>query len=197
MANTELTRQIKECYDMCDYMEAQGVSRQKLDTSLRESLRVDLLHFLIYISLQDKVFSVAEEQFLQEVLGYRFSKAGAMLLKSKWGLDDAGFGKKIPLSLKYCVLADAGHKIQRDIYNNKKSRKLTELFRSIGEHYLAVNPQAGDREIGALTSYMTMLDNFLKEYGLLSPDRKTKAFVNNKSGSVVRNTTDNKKSREG
>lgn len=182
MGNDELMRLINECYEMCDYIEKNGVSKQKPDTPLRETLRVDFLHFLVYISMQDQRFADAEEKFIQEVLGYRFNKTGAALLKSKWNLNDTDFGKKIPLSLKYCVLADAGHKISGDIYKNKKARKLTETFRKMGEHYLAVNPGAGDREIGALTSYMTLLDNFLKEYGLLSPDRKTKVFEGNKPG---------------
>ncbi len=184
MADTELIRQINESYDMCDYIEKNGVTKQKLDTSLRESLRVDLLHFLVYISLQDQIFADAENLFIQETLGYRFNKTEAALLKSRWNLNDTDFGKKIPLSLKVCVLADAGHKISRDVYSNKKARKLTETFRQIGEHYLAINPYAGEREIGALTSYMTLLDNFLKEYGLLSPDRKTKAFINPGPGKV-------------
>ena len=180
MTDNDLKAQINECCDMCDYMEASGVSSAKLDTPLRESLRADLLHFLIYISLQDKLLSPAEEVFIRDILGYRFSRAGAQLLKSKWGLDDENFGKRIPLSLKYCVLADAGHKIRRDRYQNKKARKLTELFRSLGEHYLAVNVQAGEKEVRAMTNYMVLLDDFLKEYGLLSPDRKTRAFVANR-----------------
>lgn len=193
MANNELIRQINECYEMCDYIEQNGVTKHKLDTSLRENLRIDFLHFLIYISLQDKIFTDAEDRFIQEILGYKFNKTGAALLKSKWNLNDTDFGKRIPLSLKYCVLADAGHKIPGDKYINKKARRLTEAFRKIGEHYLAANVYAGDREINALTSYMTLLDNFLKEYGLLSPDRKTKAFVSDKSGRFVQNTTTSRK----
>ncbi len=184
MNNAELVKQVDECFEMCDYLEEKGVYSQKTDTPLRETLRVEFLHFLVYISLADQVFNDAEDQFIRELLGYKFNKTGAALLKSKWNLNEKDYGTKIPLPLKYCVLADAGRKIPGDIYKNKKARKMTETFRALGEHYLAVNSAAGAREIEALTSYMTLLDNFLKEFGLLSPDKKTKAFTKDEKASA-------------
>lgn len=176
-----LIQQLNECYEMCDYMEENQVSKQKLPTSLRNTLRLDLLHFLTYISFQDRTFSDAENQFIREILGYKFNRTDAALLKERWNLNTASPGE-IPVSLKYCVLADAGKKIPKDRYKNKKARKLTETFRSLGQCYLAANPEAGEREVNALTSYMTMLDDFLKEYGLLSPDKRTRKFVIDRTG---------------
>ena len=43
----------------------------------------------------------------------------------------------------------------------------------IGQNYLAGNESAGDKEINALSKYCMMLDDYLKEYGLLRPDKKS------------------------
>ena len=180
MDNSELIQQLNECYDMCDYMEENQVTRQKLPSTLRETLRLDFLHFLTYISFQDRLFSEEENQFIREVLGYRFKQSDTALLKERWNIKDSSSEPAVPMSLKYCVLADAGRKIPNDRYRNKKARKLTETFRKLGESYLAANTNAGEREVTALTSYMTVLDNFLKDYGLLSPDRRTRKFVINR-----------------
>lgn len=182
MDKQELIKQLNECYEMCNYMEENQISKQKLATPLRETLRLDLLHFLTYISFQDRTFSDEENQFIREVLGYNFNKSDTALLKERWNLNNTTSPGQIPVSLKYCVLADAGKKIPKDRYKNKKARKLTETFRSLGQCYLAANPVAGEREVNALTSYMTMIDDFLKEYGLLSPDRRTKKFVIDRTG---------------
>ena len=180
MDNSELIQQLNECYDMCDYMEENQVTRQKLPSTLRETLRLDFLHFLTYISFQDRLFSEEENQFIREVLGYRFKQSDTALLKERWNIKDSSSEPAVPMSLKYCVLADAGRKIPNDRYRNKKARKLTETFRKLGESYLAANTNAGEREVTALTSYMTVLDNYLKDYGLLSRDRRTRKFVTNR-----------------
>ena len=79
--------------------------------------------------------------------------------------------------MKYFVLADAGKKIAGDKYSNKKAKVLVDTFREIGQSYLAFNEGAGDKEIQLLSKYCVMLDNYLKEYALLRPDKKSEAFV--------------------
>lgn len=101
MDNSELIQQLNECYDMCDYMEENQVTRQKLPSTLRETLRLDFLHFLTYISFQDRLFSEEENQFIREVLGYRFKQSDAALLKERWNIKDSSSEPAVPMSLKY------------------------------------------------------------------------------------------------
>ena len=42
---------INTCFEMCDYIEQNGVVRLAGNVKLRDNLKKELLHFLIYISM--------------------------------------------------------------------------------------------------------------------------------------------------
>ena len=45
----DLNKAIDRCYEICDYMEKNGVVKKELQTSLRELLRREFLDFVIYL----------------------------------------------------------------------------------------------------------------------------------------------------
>lgn len=180
----DLKASINKCYEMCDYIEKNGVLLQELQTSLRENLRRDFLNFVIYLSMLDADFAEEEEKFVEETLGFHIKTETVKELKIQRKLTEAHYGSQISLVVKYFVLADAGKKIKGDIYGNKKAKYLAETYRAIGQSYLAVNDLAGDREIAVLSKYCIMLDDYLKEYGLLRPDKKTAPVVRAKTDAV-------------
>lgn len=173
----ELKEQIAQCYEMCDYIEQHGVIKKELKTSLRDNLRREFLNFILYISMSDYKYTDKEEAFIKDVLDIHLKEESAKELKIQRRLNESGFGAKIPLVVKYFVLADAGKKIAGDKYSNKKAKVLADTFREIGQGYLAFNEQAGDKEIQLLSKYCVMLDSYLKEYALLRPDKKSEEFV--------------------
>ena len=173
----ELKEQIAQCYEMCDYIEQHGVIKKELKTSLRDNLRREFLNFILYISMSDYKYTDKEETFIKDILDIHLKKESAKELKVQRRLNESGFGAQIPLVVKYFVLADAGKKIAGDKYSNKKAKVLVDTFREIGQSYLAFNEGAGDKEIQLLSKYCVMLDNYLKEYALLRPDKKSEAFV--------------------
>lgn len=169
----DLNKAIDQCYEICDYMEKNGVVKKELQTSLRELLRREFLDFVIYLSMLDAGFTLWEEDYINKTFGFRLNKDTVKELKVHRRLTESHYGVQIPLVLKYFVLADAGRKIKGDIYGNKKSKYLADTYRLIGQNYLAGNENAGDKEINALSKYCMMLDDYLKEYGLLRPDKKS------------------------
>lgn len=173
----ELKEQIAQCYEMCDYIEEHGIVKKELKTSLRDNLRREFLNFILYIAMSDYKYTDKEEDFIKDVLDIHLKEESAKELKVQRRLNDSGFGAQIPLVVKYFVLADAGKKIVGDKYSNKKAKVLVDTFREIGQAYLACNEDAGDKEIQLLSKYCVMLDNYLKEYALLRPDKKSEAFV--------------------
>ena len=88
----------------------------------------------------------------------------------------AGYITRVPETFKYFILANAGHKIKNDRYNNKEARTLAETYRKLGQEYLAANTGSTEVEINVLSSYCVMLDENLKSYGLLRPDYKSAAI---------------------
>ena len=47
---------INMCYEMCDYIEQNGIVKQAGNTRLRDNLKKEFLHFLIYINGRWKIW---------------------------------------------------------------------------------------------------------------------------------------------
>ena len=60
---------INLCYEMCDYIEQNGVVKLAGNVKLRDNLKKELLHFLIYISMTDGRYG--EESIYKEKTGIR------------------------------------------------------------------------------------------------------------------------------
>lgn len=170
---------LEQCYEMCDYIEENGLLKQKLNTSFRENLRYEFLQFVTYLSLLDGSLLASEVKFIKEYLGYDINHAAANNLKVKNNLIESKFGMRIPMALKYFVLSDAGKKIKNDRYKYRKSKVLADTYKELGQRYIAESDLAGSREIEVLSRYCVMLDNYLKDYGLLRADKKTKILDKN------------------
>ena len=164
---------INECYEICDYIEQNGVVKDNLKTSLKENLKHEFLQFAVYLAMANGRLLASESKFIKEYLGENINNEKAANMKAKEGLFEEKFGKILPLVLKYFIVADAGRRIKNDKYNNKKAKFLVDTYKEIGQLYIAENELAGNKEIELLSKYCVMLDNNLKQYGLLSPDKKT------------------------
>lgn len=166
---------INMCYEMCDYIEQNGIVRLAGNTSLRDNLKKEFLHFLIYISMIDERYGEQEKAFIKKKLGFEVSALMAADIKNR-NMLGAGYIIKMPETFKYFILANAGHKIKNDRYDNKEARTLAESYRKLGQEYLAANTESTKVEINVLSSYCVMLDENLKAYGLLQPDYKSVAI---------------------
>lgn len=183
----DLKELFNKCYEMCDYIEANGVIKQPLKSSLRENLRHEFLNFVVYLSLLDGSLLASEIKFIKDNLGYDINHEKANNMKIQGNLIESKYGIQIPVSVKYFVLSDAGRKIKADKYENKKAKYLVESFRELGQSYIARNELAGNREVEVLSKYCVMLDNYLKDFGLLRPDKKS---------SPIKSAEDKKKEKE-
>lgn len=166
---------INMCYEMCDYIEQNGIVRLAGNTSLRDNLKKEFLHFLIYISMIDERYGEQEKAFIKKKLGFEVSALMAADIKNR-NMLGAGYIIKMPETFKYFILANAGHKIKNDRYDNKEARTLAESYRKLGQEYLAANTESTEVEINVLSSYCVMLDENLKAYDLLQPDYKSVAI---------------------
>ena len=145
------------------------------NTRLRDNLKKEFLHFLIYISMIDERYGEQEKAFIKKKLGFEVSALMAADIKNR-NMLGAGYIIKMPETFKYFILANAGHKIKNDRYDNKEARTLAESYRKLGQEYLAANTESTEVEINVLSSYCVMLDENLKAYGLLQPDYKSVAI---------------------
>lgn len=173
----DLKEKLEECYRMCDTIERAGVIKQPMQTSLKDNLKFEFLKFIVYLSCLDGTLLASERQFMKRALGYEMNEEKVNRMKYQHALYQGKYDTQIPLAFKYFVLADAGKKVEKDPFENKKARTLSEAYRLLGQSYIACNDVSSNREVENLTRYCTMLDRYLKEFGLLRPDKKTKIQV--------------------
>ena len=69
-------------------------------------------------------------------------------------------------AMKYFILADAGKKIGNDPNKYQNAQILADTYKLFAENILAAKESAGEKETNRMTQYITMLETFLKEYGV-------------------------------
>ena len=144
-----IKEKLEKCFEMCDYIDSNMQVKVPGGKKLRESLKTDFLHFMIYISMMDDIFGDTEKAFIKDNLGFDISSETALMIKNTCGLNSY-YGTKIPVAMKYFILANAGRKIKADRYDSKEAKLLAETYRELGQNYLAFNEQATEIEINAL-----------------------------------------------
>ena len=102
---------INLCYEMCDYIEQNGVVKLVGNVKLRDNLKKELLHFLIYISMTDGRYGEEEKAFIKKKLGFDVSASMAADIKNR-NMLGAGYITRVPETFKYFILANAA------TYNN-------------------------------------------------------------------------------
>ena len=179
-----IRKTVEDLYQICDYIEEKGQLKQAPPYALRKIQEQAFLNFLVYLSFADGRYSPDEQRFLKEALDMDISEKQARELRTGRGLTEGKFGRNIPTSLKYFVLADAAHNAPDRTYKNRKAKQLVRTYRELGEQLLSGKDGTARKPIDVLTKYLVMLDEFLKEYGLLRPDEKTaKISVTGRAGS--------------
>ncbi|MCM1466773.1 MAG: AAA family ATPase [Alistipes sp.] len=165
MSNT-LDNMIQEAYKCCDEIERAGVIKIPLQKSLRECLRMEFLNFLLYLSLSDGTMCAEESAFIKEKTG---ADVNAVMAAS---VLPAAFAGNIPTPFKYFVLTDAGRKISGG--DNNRAKRLADTYARLGQELIASNRDISDIELASLTRYCNMLDDYLREFGLYTPERRIK-----------------------
>lgn len=161
-----LDNMMQEAYACCDEIERAGVIKIPLKNSLRESLKAEFLNFLLYLSLSDGTICAQESAFIKEKTGADVNVTMAA------GILPAAFAGMIPTPFKYFVLTDAGRKISGG--DNNRAKRLADTYARLGQELIASNKDISDIELASLTRYCNMLDDYLREFGLYTPERRIK-----------------------
>ncbi len=156
-----VNERLNNCYAMCDLMTAADVSDARF-RDLREMLRQDLIGFAVYLAYADGALRNEETAYIAEKLHYTLDWTKRSDLAVKYSTA-AGYDKKIPTSLKYFVLADAGRKVANDPYKHQKTAYLITTYEELGQELLVTGDKEGKK---ALEAYVKMLDKFVEGFGL-------------------------------
>ncbi|MDE7368145.1 MAG: AAA family ATPase [Lachnospiraceae bacterium] len=159
--NNELTSALQACYTVADEIEASDIYPSS-NMKLQEMVQFDFLQFLAYLCFSDGADMRAELSFIKDYLGYDFDIARLSSFKYQ-RVSAASFIANPPRSLSYFAQRDINARTTGK--NNSKSLQLVDTFQMLGEAFIACNNVSSPIEIGHLTSYVTMLDRYLKSLG--------------------------------
>lgn len=160
-----LTELIDSCYGMADAVNRAGIGTDEMMT-LKATVRFEFLKFLSYLAYADGGVSDRELEFINRTLGYQFSRGELVQFRftEKTATDE--YAKAVPRALKFFVLADAGNKMEDRLYRRRKAITLVETYRLLGQTYIARDDNTSENEIRLLSSYLKVLEDFLKDFGL-------------------------------
>lgn len=160
----DLKVKLEKCYSMAVIINKSGVG-VKETVLLRDMVREDLLKFGAYLSLGEKDIS-AQCRVIGEYFGGSMPEGAFKRYTKDESVIGGDFAANIPKSMKYFVLADAGNKVQDDVFGRKKAMHLYETYKTFGQNLIAADNDVTEKEIEKLTVYLENMENFLKEYGL-------------------------------
>lgn len=142
--------------------------------SVRETLRMDLRDFIIFLIVADKVVAKNEIRYINKTLGYNFDNETFKNYVVASGIMEDTFLDKPPKSLQaFLDYSTEEYVLHETKYYDIKKLYVT-LFQSIGEDYLASCKHVDQKEVNQLTRYRFMLDSQIRSYvksGGVKPNR--------------------------
>lgn len=183
----QLAQSLEACYFEADQIEATDIySDPKM--KLREMVEFDFLQFLAYLCFSDGADMRSELHFIKNYLGYDFDIA--RLNRFKYQRIAYNFNMTPPRSLSFFAQRDV--RFQELTSEVSKARMLVNTFQELGEAFVACNSISSPIEIGHLTSYITMMEQYLRGLGF-SGNGNYKGVSGKSSNLGVNGTSANRK----
>lgn len=162
-----LEEMLADCYQAAEAISAAGMARE-LPLPLKDTIRIEFMKFLSYLSDKDGVVTEDKLEFLRRYLDFAMTRESLGQFVMREQTNCRAFANTIPTGVKYFVLADAGKRIPNDVFRDRKAQKLADTYRKLGQMFVACNELVTVEEIEHLTAYCKMIEDFLKEYGLFT-----------------------------
>ena len=121
MKQLELKDLVELSDEICEELMKANVGNilaQKM--TLKECLHDELLKFAVFLADADDQIEENEIEIICRYLEIKTDGKSLSNMKSRENINDS-FIDKVPESLKYAVLADAGHKLDPDPYKGQKA----------------------------------------------------------------------------
>ena len=175
-----------------DIQKANVGSIQASETTLKEKLHYELLMFAVFLVDADGNITENELKTIRDILKIDATQESLIAIKRREHIDymDYKFKTRVPSSLKYAVLADAGKKLVPDPYKGQKAMMIYDVFKLFGQYIMAAQENEADVvTMSNFTSYIEILEKYLNSYAVWYP-------ASQKSYTVVEPAVEDKESDE-
>ncbi len=137
-----------------------------LSMPLKVLLHREMMEFALYLADADGVITQEEQDLIKDTLQLKLRADEVTEMRRRIAAQGGTYGSTRPRAMKYFILADAGKKIGNDPNKYQNAQILTDTYKLFAEHILATKDNATEKETNRMTQYITMLETFLKEYGV-------------------------------
>lgn len=169
----ELEEKIRKCYGMCDAISAAGITGLTGRQSLKDILRMELLHFSVAIMTADDEIKEEEIAFINQTLHMKLTMTGAQLLAKEQREVIGRFIRNIPQTMKYFVVSDIKRTVKNDIYQHRKALFLMGVLEEYGKGLVDCQKRSTDVEEKCIQDFLKRIREFLAEYGMTENKGKT------------------------
>lgn len=171
MKEQNLKEMMDNCYQMCQLISTTSLKFSN-SLSLKDMLRVEFLKFSAYLVDADGRIDEEELTCIKEHLNFSMTAGSLKAFKKNEGVNDT-FPTMIPQVLKHFVLADAKKSVDNDPFLHQKSQILVDTYALFGQTLISCHDtdQADEQTVKHFTDYISMLEGFLKEYGMTKTSR--------------------------
>jgi len=166
-----LEKTLQELMAICDSI-CMTISRLNiggvlaLSMPLKVLLHREMMEFALYLADADGIITQEEQDLIKDTLQIKMRAEEVTDMRRRIAAQGGTYGSTRPKAMKYFILADAGKKIGNDPNKYQNAQILADTYKLFAEHILATKDNAGEKETNRMTQYITMLENFLKEYGV-------------------------------
>ena len=171
MKEQNLEEMMDNCYQMCQLISAASPKFSN-GLSLKDILRVEFLKFSAYLVDADGRIDEQELACIKKHLNFSMTAGSLKAFKKNEGVNSS-FQTTIPQVLKHFVLADAKKTIDNDPFSHQKAQILVDTYSLFGQTLISCHDtdRTDEQPITHFTDYISMLESFLKEYGMLKTSR--------------------------
>ena len=165
--NTNLKQELNDCYMYGEIICQQGFGPDT-DITMKEMIQFDLLQFLAYLLDTEHSSMYPEVSFIHEYLEKYFTLDKLLKFKND-RTESAAFIQTVPRSVTYFAKADLSGKSAYTTKGFSKSRNLLNLYNLMGQEFIACNNHVSEEELERLTTYSTLIENYLRKLKLYEP----------------------------
>ncbi len=166
MIKKNLHELIAMCEEECAAITKVNVgSVNSFSTPLITIMQRELMTFAVYITMSGGI-SDDEYRIIKAYLNFNNLPDAKLRQEINLLRPSPAFDKTLPVAIKYFVLADAGKKIANDPTHQQAAQILLDVYKILGQAFIALHNGDVVTESKLLAAYTGMLEKFLKDYGV-------------------------------
>lgn len=176
--NIELKKSINQLFDIVDANGASSNGNKLTNSEAREQLKKEFIDYLSYLSASDGVISEYEAQFISEYFDYTMDAENLRSYIDENNTYTTEFEQRPTKTLVSLIDGDNVRYINNDLVLSD-SIAYIRVFECVGKEFLVCDGEATEQEVDDFSTYIKMLDGYVKKEARFPNKVKSSIDVSN------------------